>query len=261
MIPSTLPIAALVCLTLAVPQFHATAQTSYYSPSFLPDTPIAAVIEPRIDAGTLYRIIQPITTATEYANGIVEYNNGNGFIVGNRFYTVNHNLASSNHVPKLRKTSYVNGVVVRAMRVSADHDLAVFPLPDELCKSHCNDLSLNEHVTVQQGQEVFWLRKFDGQVVIKRGRVLDYAWIGESPPSRDRVGRCDGRMVVQIDTPFLPGTSGSPVIDSETGQIIGIAQGSLFSERQQSGFFKPLNCLKKLRGNDSGITLTGNFVD
>lgn len=257
MIPSARPIAVLFCIALLSSLPTAKAQRSHFSPPSVRGELVKGLFPPsRIDAVTLDRIIQPITTVTEYADGSVEYNNGNGFVVGDRFFTVNHNLAPAGNVHTLRRTSFVNGVAIRAVYESAKHDLAEFRLPAELCREHCNALSLNERPTLEHGQEVFWLRKFDGEVVLKTGRVLDYAWIGDTPKSARSIGACEGRMVVQVDTPFLPGSSGSPVIDAKSGQIVGIIQGSFRSDNGETGFFKPLSCLAKVRPDARPSSIT-----
>ena len=83
---------------------------------------------------------------------------------------------------------------------------------------------------------------------IKHGRVLNYAFMGDTLASANAYGMesCSANLIVEVDTPFLAGSSGSPIVDANTGQIIGIIQGSIESRDMRSGYFKPINCVTPL---------------
>jgi hypothetical protein len=55
-------------------------------------------------------------------------------------------------------------------------------------------------------------------------------------------------LIVEVDTPFMPGSSGALVLDTATGRIIGIIQGSFEHTTGRSGYFKPIHCVAPLVG-------------
>ncbi|MBT8401819.1 MAG: serine protease [Rhodothermia bacterium] len=207
---------------------------------------VAASTADRVDSDMLIRIIRPISTVTEYSDGRIEHNDGSGFVAGSRYLTVNHNLEPSENDGVVRRTSFVDGVILNPVFGDPTEDVAVFDLPPELCESECNDVALDVNVALEPGDHLFWIRKFDGELVRKEGTVIGYAWIGD-PPTSSGIGECPGNLIVQIDQPFEQGTSGSPIVEANSGKIVGIIQGTLINEHgSQSGFFKPLNCLSKI---------------
>jgi hypothetical protein len=57
---------------------------------------------------------------------------------------------------------------------------------------------------------------------------------------------CQNHLIVEVDTPFRPGTSGSPVFDAATDAVVGMIQGSLSRANGDTGYFKPIACLLPL---------------
>ena len=202
----------------------------------------------RIEIHDLDRILHPVLTITEFHDGTVEYYRGSGFVVGHRFYTVNHNLGSSGPAHAVtRKSTYVDGVPVTASYVNLEHDIAVFELSPNVCRLYCNEFSFSEKVVAEPERRIYWLRKFENDFVIKEGRVLNYAWIGEVVDIADEaISTCRGNLIVEVDTPFIPGSSGSPVIDTASGHILGIIQGNFDDGTTRRGYFKPMNCVETL---------------
>ncbi len=212
----------------------------------IPITLAAAPVADRVDSNLLSKIIRPISTVTEFSDGRVEHNDGSGFVAGSRYLTVNHNLEPYRADGVVRRTSFLDGVVINPVFGDPTEDLAVFELPPELCESECNDVALDVNVSLDTGDRLFWIRKFDGDLVRKEGTVLGYAWIGD-PPTSSGIGECPGNLIVQVDEPFEQGSSGSPIVEIASGKIVGIIQGTLINaEGSQTGFFKPLNCLSKV---------------
>ncbi len=200
----------------------------------------------RVDTQLLSKIVRPISTVTEYSDGHVEYNDGSGFVAGSRFLTVNHNLEPSEDDGVVRRTSFMDGVAIKPLFGDATEDLAVFDIPLELCNSECNDILLDTNVQLERGEHLFWIRKFGAELTQKEATVLGYAWIGD-PPAASGIDECPGNLIVQVDQPFEQGTSGSPIVAVNSGKIVGIIQGTLIDrDGSQSGFFKPLNCLRKV---------------
>lgn len=187
----------------------------------------------------LETIVLPITTEIGYDDGAVEVNEGTGFVVGYRFYTVYHNISIAAGRTATRRAIRVAGALVEPMFADPEMDLAVFELPSSLCRSHCNGVSLRAHA-VAPGEGVFWLRRLDEQRVWNTGKVQNVSF--KSPPIS--IDDCHANMVAEIDSPFVPGTSGGPVLDSRTGEIIGVIQGSFArADGSERGYFKPTACL------------------
>lgn len=240
MLPTPQQVALLVAALLV---FADPATLSNRTPVLpVANTPVAG----RIDSDVLTKIIRPISTVTEFADGRVEHNDGSGFVAGSRYLTVNHNLEPYRDDGVVRRTSFLDGVAINPLFGDPTEDLAVFDLPPELCESECNDVALDGNVALEPGDRLFWIRKFDGELIRKEGTVIDYAWIGD-PPTSSGIGECPGNLIVQVDEPFKQGTSGSPIVEITSGKIVGIIQGTLINEQgSQTGFFKPLNCLDKV---------------
>jgi hypothetical protein len=199
---------------------------------------------PQLTIEELDRIVQPIMTITEHENGVREYNKGSGFIMGERFYTANHNLMPAHASPSRKRTSYLEGVPIKPLFTDPDQDIAIFPVPDILCARLCNHVSSSGSYEFAQDRRVFWLRKFEREFVLKRGRILYTAIIGGSSGTGDPDDwNCDANLVILVDEPFVPGSSGAPIMDAATGRIIGVIQGSFETRGTQTGYFKPIECV------------------
>ena len=204
----------------------------------------------RLGVADLDRIIQLITTVTEFPDGRRTVQVGSGFIVGRHYITVHHNLTSVSSTAATRKTMYLDGIPLTPSYTHAEYDVAVFDLPKELCERYCNEIAIDTMPELTRDHQIYWLRKFQDEFMVKEGRVLNYAFIGEPPAASDPYGMqgCKANLIVEVDTPFIPGSSGAPVLDTATGRIIGIIQGSFERTAGRSGYFKPIHCVAPFVG-------------
>lgn len=195
------------------------------------------------------RLMRPITAMITFADGSTEVKHGQGFVVGKRLFTVYHTLAPrmKNAAP-IKREIYVAGVLMTPVYTHSTHDVAIFEMPDALCEPHCNVLAVESVPALRPGPQVYWMQEAEGQHVVIEGRIQHYAWLSESPPGLNLEGeaRCQRNLIVEVDTPFRPGTSGSPVFDARTNAIVGMIQGSLIRASGDTGYFKPLTCLLSL---------------
>ena len=190
----------------------------------------------------LDKIVQSITTVTEFIGGQEERNRGSGFVVGNRFFTVHHNLTTSFPSLRVKSTSFIDGVsVTRPVFSNEEQDVAVFELSDRLCAKHCNKTEVSYSPNLNPSRKVYWLRKFQEDFILKEAKILGGVTFGDvNTPSEQT---CGSSSVVLVDQPFIPGSSGSPLMDAETGKIIGVIQGSVDESGVSKGYFKPINCV------------------
>lgn len=197
-----------------------------------------------VQRNSLAEIVQLVRTETEFADRSVEFNVGSGFVVGRYFITVYHNLLASRS-RYIRQTVSVDGVALSPVFVDENQDIAVFELTDELCKRYCNELRVAAAPNYEPGRPVYWVRKIEANWEIKESTILNLAVFDrmQSGVEHESPFRCSDNLVVEIEKPFVPGSSGAPVVDALTGQIIGIIQGSFETDDERTGFFKPIHCL------------------
>ncbi len=190
----------------------------------------------------LDKLVQSITTVTEFLGEQEERNRGSGFVVGNYFFTVHHNLTTSFPSLRVKSTSFIDGIsVTQPIFASEDEDVAIFDLPDRLCAKHCNNTEVAYSPDLSRSRKVYWLRKFQEDFILKEAKILGSVTFGDvNTPS---VQICGSSAVVLVDQPFIPGSSGSPIMDAETGKIIGVIQGSVDKDGVSKGYFKPINCV------------------
>jgi len=191
----------------------------------------------------LDKIVQSITTVTKFIGGQEEHNRGSGFVVGNRFFTVNHNLTTSFPSLRVKSTSFINGMsVTKPIFADKEQDVAVFELPDKLCARYCNNDTEMAYVPdLSASRKVYWLRKFQDDFILKEARIVGNVTFGHANQPAEL--SCRNNSVVLVDQPFIPGSSGSPVMDAESGKIIGVIQGSVDEDSGSQGYFKPINCV------------------
>jgi len=197
-----------------------------------------------VQKNTLADIVQLVRTKTEFADRSIELNVGSGFVVGRYFITVYHNLLASRS-RFVRQTVSVDGVALNPIFVDQNQDIAVFELTDELCVRYCNNLKVAAAPTLERGRPVYWVRKIEAKWELKESTILNLA-VFDRVQSGVKPGspfRCSDNLVVEIEEPFVPGSSGAPVVDALTGQIIGVIQGSFESNNQRTGYFKPIHCV------------------
>lgn len=198
----------------------------------------------RVQRNTLADIVQLVKTETEFADRSIEYNIGSGFVVGRYLVTVYHNLLASRS-RFIRQTVTVDGVALSPSFIDVNQDIAVFELGGELCQRYCNGLRVAAAPTFERGRSVYWVRKIEAQSELKEGIILNLAVFDRlrSGGKPESPFRCSDNLVVEVDEPFVPGSSGAPVVDALTGQIIGVIQGSFESNNERTGFFKPIHCV------------------
>lgn len=202
--------------------------------------PAAVINDER--ARELDKIVQAITTVTEFAGGQQERNRGSGFVVGDRFFTVNHNLTTAFPSLKVKSTSFIDGMsVTDPVFSNEEQDVAVFNLPEKLCVKHCNNTEVSYAPNLAPDTKVYWLRKFEDEFDLKEARIIKQVAFGHLNETTSM--SCGGNSVVLVDQPFIPGSSGSPVMDAATGKIIGVIQGSVGEGAETKGYFKPINCV------------------
>ncbi len=201
----------------------------------------------RTDLADASRIF-PITAIITFADGSQEVRHGKGFIIGNRLFTVYHTLAPRTNTTPSTQAIYVAGVRMTPVYTHIAHDIAIFELPKALCEPDCNALAPSQLPSLEPNRQVYWVQETGGERRVKEGRVQHVAWLSEAPPAPNPRGeaRCQRNLIVEVDTPFRPGTSGSPVFDAATGVIIGMIQGSFARASGDTGYFKPLTCLLPL---------------
>ncbi|ETX05982.1 S1 family peptidase [Candidatus Entotheonella palauensis] len=195
------------------------------------------------------RLTHPITTVMTFADGTAEVKHGQGFVVGNRLFTVYHNLAPRiNNTSPTKREIYVAGTLMKPVYTDSAHDIAIFEIPDALCKPHCTALATSHLPALNPDRQVYWIQKAGGERLVMEGRVQHYAWLSEAPPAFDAdvETTCQRNLIVEVDTPFRPGTSGSPIFDATTDTIVGMIQGSLIRAGGDTGYFKPMTCLLPL---------------
>ena len=186
-------------------------------------------------------IILPITSEWEFEDGHIERSFGTGFVVGTHYYTVAHNVWPEHGAWPLRMRTFIDGHSTgEANALDRSEDVAIFELDGTLCERHCNDLALADLPDLTSAQPMMWLRQFQGEVQWKRATVTSAVFRDYDPDA----SACAGNMVVQVNQPFVGGSSGSPVLDARSGRIAGIIQGSFRREDGDTvGYFKPIHCV------------------
>lgn len=185
-------------------------------------------------------LVQPITTTIVYSNGEEQRNRGNGFVIGDRFYTAYHNIQPAAQEIDFYRVE-LGGLSVQPLVVDIDHDLAAFEIPRALCLAWCNDLEF-DLISPEAVEAVSWIRLEHGAQVWKRARVSNLAFKADLAGAA--VGDCEDNLIVEIDQPFVPGSSGGPVFDATSGAIVGLIQGSFESRHGRvTGYYKPAQCV------------------
>ena len=197
------------------------------------------------DRRNLGAIVRPIMTTLYFADGAYQQNRGNGFVVGDQFFTAYHNIHTDRDI--VRKVVDLGGVAVQPSLVDVEHDLALFEVPKKLCATWCNRDRLSD---LPAGAQVTWVDDVDdisNEKAWRSGNVSNRAFKSAGDDSLS-VG-CEHNLVVEVDVPFYPGNSGGPVFDLQSGLIVGLIQGSF--ERPSgitTGYYKPVECILERLG-------------
>jgi hypothetical protein len=194
-------------------------------------------------------LMRSITAITTFADGSTAVKHGQGFVIGDRLFTVYHTLAPRlDRVSPTKREIYVAGTLMTPVYTHAGHDIAIFEIPAAWCEPSCHTWAASTPLALNPDRQVYWVQEAAGERSIVAGRIQHYAWLSASPSAFQAGGEapCQRNLIVEVDTPFRPGTSGSPVFDTETDAIVGMIQGSLMRAGGDTGYFKPLTCLLPL---------------
>ena len=208
------------------------------------NTPSQDIIKNSMDAVVFNRTItyeksDNKTSDNKSDNKAVEYKtNGTGFVMGDKYYTVDHVVSKYEKmlvsgaltlvvpVEREKEITSIDDIPLEEIVNDKNADVAVFRLPKELCAKYCNDLAYSTE-PLEIGQQVYFIGNPNNT-----GKVFRMARIGRLESERMK-GEYAG--AIGLDTYIIPGDSGSPVFNMQ-GKIIGAIQA--FSGGM--GYFKPI---------------------
>ena len=181
------------------------------------------------------------TTRTHYKEGKnidSIYTNGTGFVVGCKYYTVDHVVSQYNiqiespfgiiykTFERLKEDTFVENEKLEEIVNNKNNDVAIFSLTTNLCKKYKNDIKFS--YDIQLGQEVYYIGNPN-----LTGKTLRHSRISRlSPPDNVSIEYKDS---IGLDTYVIKGDSGSPVFNIN-GEVIGVIQ----SFYGGIGYFKPI---------------------
>jgi serine protease Do len=231
-------IAALLCLLVMQRSWSMT----------LPD--IIAQVRPSIVAvGTAYPPRQPHQSVERVAYS------GTGFVVGDGRHVITnlHVLPKNLDVDNRQGLAIFTGRgasatarPVREVRRDEAHDLVLLEIQGEKLPA----LSLGDSGLVREGQDIAFIGFPIGMVlglypVTHRGIISAITPMAQ--PSRSsselnsvKLRRMRGRyMAFQLDAIAYPGNSGSPVIELDSGRVVGVINSVLVKETREAILSKP----------------------
>ena len=192
--------------------------------------------------------VHHIVTTTHYADGYSEVRHGTGFVVGRRFITVYHNVDVLRDHGIWERRIELGGVEVEPAIVDGPNDIAIFNVPESLCATWCNDRDpATVGADLEKSQPIGWY-EFVSPIESRQwrqARVIEVMFKNYRGPAVDTV--CDSDVVITVDKPFYPGSSGGPVWDLASNRLLGMVQGSFVRESgEQVGYYKPFSCVQPL---------------
>ncbi len=195
-----------------------------------------------------------IRTSTVYGDGTREVRYGTGFVVGRQFFTVFHNIDVQKNHGSWERSIELGGMLVEPRIVDPLTDIAIFDLPSLLCERWCNDRETAAvPVNLEQRQPVGWYEFVspDDQRRWRQGRIVEVMFKNYRASTADAA--CQSDVVIAVDQPFYPGSSGGPVWDLATNRLVGMVQGSFVRESgEQVGYYKPFSCVESLLTGAAG---------
>jgi len=163
--------------------------------------------------------------------------NSNGFILGDRYYTVYHGIHNLTTGKQLRNP-IIYGKPSEIIAASARNDVALFGIPEEL-KRYYNDCDFNRNFNIDKNQEILiygihpeWLSTAGERIL--RGIITDVSCSVFNHYLKCNVS---GYACFEGNVDF--GDSGSVVLDAKSGEPLGIVTNK---ERDNSGYgyFAPM---------------------
>ena len=235
----------LAAVVVGLWTFSAHAQRTAVN-SFLPSA--ASSEQASWQASDNESAVHHIRTRTSYANGYSEVRHGTGFVVGRRFITVYHNIDVLQEHGAWTRRIVLGGVIVEPAIVDAGNDIAIFDVPDSLCASWCNERApASPGANLEHSQPIGWYEFVSPQDdrQWRQARIIEVMFKNYLGAAADTA--CDSDVVIAVDKPFYPGSSGGPVWDLASNRLLGMVQGSFVRESgEQVGYYKPFSCVQSL---------------
>ena len=203
------------------------------------------------------RGVHHIRTSTQYADGTKEVRHGTGFVVGHQFFTVFHNIDVLKNHGSFKRQIHLGGVVVEPRLVDERNDIAIFDLPTQLCNRWCNDSdprAMPQDLSHEQPIGWFEFVSLDEERQWRQAHIVEVMF--KNFRSDQGFGACESDVVITVDQPFYPGSSGGPVWDLASNRLLGMVQGSFVRESgEQVGYYKPFSCVQSLLNGQPGPLL------
>ena len=189
-----------------------------------------------IHAAELAALTHSVVAVTERDGGVRETNRGLGFVHDDHFYTTRHTVPEDGTT-----VVFVDGVALVPIGFNDAEDLAVFGVPESLCERICGS---NDVGSWSDARRVTWLQPDTDRLRPMLADIVEVVYFDGLRSLEG--GGCEANVVIAIDREVVPGTSGAPVVDYDTGRLLGMAQGTFENaEGAAFGFFKPMRCVMR----------------
>ena len=136
---------------------------------------------------------------------------GTGFLVDSRRGWILTNAHVAGRSPSRNRVSFDGLPPINAKKVYVDPslDVAILSIPTSSIPDASNAAQLSCDDTLQSGHSIGTVGYPDGLVTVTRGIVSGHVHLFDED-------------YLQIDAPINPGNSGGPLVDMDTGQVVGI---------------------------------------
>ena len=202
------------------------------------NTPSQDIIKNSVDAVVFNKTI---TYEKSDEKTIENESRGAGFVMGKRYYTVDHVVSQYEKVYRTpvmnltipiereKEITSIDDIPLEEIVNDKNADVAVFRLPKELCAKYCNDLAYSTE-PLEIGQQVYFIGNPNNT-----GKVFRMARIGRLNVPKEMNGGHGYDGDIGLDTYAVMGDSGSPVFNMK-GRVIGVMQAVAGT----MGYFKPI---------------------